>query len=188
MNNILFLFALLIAASSASGANLTATVSPAGAGKKNGKIILLVTGGNAPYTFSWTGPAGYSAGWQNPDSLGAGTYCVMVTDRFCGSAELCVTVDERPNSIRETAAPVAVTVYPNPFSDRIHIRLAGTPSGSVQLLLMDAAGRAIAKEQFSGANEFDWTMRGNLPAGMYFLVVQQADGHKMHVPLMRSGE
>ncbi|MGC4057438.1 MAG: T9SS type A sorting domain-containing protein [Chitinophagaceae bacterium] len=187
MNNILLLFALLIA-SSATGANLTATVSPSGAGKKNGKIALLVTGGNAPYTFSWTGPGGYTASWQNPDSLAAGTYCVTVTDRFCGSAELCVTVDERPNSIREDAAPVTVTVYPNPFSDRIHIRLAGTPSGSVQLLLMDAAGRAIAKEQFSGANEFDWTMRGNLPAGMYFLIVQQSDGHNIHVPLMRSVE
>jgi hypothetical protein len=46
---------------------------------QSGAVNLSVTGGTAPYTFTWTGPGGPYA-TQNISGLTAGTYNVTVTD------------------------------------------------------------------------------------------------------------
>jgi hypothetical protein len=46
----------------------------------DGWINLSVSGGTPGYTFSWTGPNGFTSGSQNISNLIAGTYTVVVTD------------------------------------------------------------------------------------------------------------
>jgi hypothetical protein len=52
---------------------------------QSGAVNLSVTGGTAPYTFTWTGPGGPYA-TQNISGLSSGTYNVTVTD-----ANMCTT-------------------------------------------------------------------------------------------------
>jgi hypothetical protein len=55
------------------------------AGAHDGKIVLNVTGGTTPYNYSW-------ANNIQPDSLGAGTYQVTVTDAGLCTAEQTITI------------------------------------------------------------------------------------------------
>src|SRR5690606_7539538 len=60
---------------------LTATTTrPLCNGATNGAINLSVSGGSAPYTFSWTGPSGFTAATEDLVNVAAGTYTVSVTD------------------------------------------------------------------------------------------------------------
>lgn len=168
-------------------ANLTATVVKAVSGKKNGKITLSVSGGNAPFTFSWTGPSGYVAGWQNPDSLGAGTYCVTVTDRYCGKASLCVSVGESPNALTETQLSATI-IYPNPFKDDIRIQPGEALIGNIQMSLWDLAGRKLAAETAPAQTEIRWSLPRQLPAGAYLFILEDEQGKQERRLLIRQEE
>ncbi len=58
----------------AGGYNITCN------GASDGAIDLGVTGGEAPYIYSWTGPAGYTSASDDISGLRAGTYNITVTD------------------------------------------------------------------------------------------------------------
>ncbi len=65
------------------------------------------------------------------------------------------------------AAGAAMQVFPNPATDALHIRIAGSISGAAILTLTDATGRTLQKMQpAQGTISLD--LRG-LPAGMYLL-------------------
>lgn len=169
-----FIFLLLLSFG-ASAANLTASSIPASFGKKDGKITLIISGGFAPYIVSWTGPSGYSSSKVSPDSLGAGTYCVTVTDQYCGVAKICVTVTEKTNSITELAES-KTKIYPNPFEDEISIELEPGVSGNVQLSLFDLSGRLVASKSTEAKQKLEWKIGTNLPAGNYFIQVKGDNG------------
>lgn len=60
----------------------------------NGSIDLTVLNANPPYTYSWTGPAGYESDLEDPQDLEDGEYCVTVTDASGCVASGCVTIFE----------------------------------------------------------------------------------------------
>ncbi|MBS1637382.1 MAG: choice-of-anchor L domain-containing protein [Bacteroidetes bacterium] len=49
-------------------------------GFNNGAINLSAGGGTPAYTYSWSGPSGYSSNVQNPSGVVAGVYTASVTD------------------------------------------------------------------------------------------------------------
>ncbi len=59
-------------------------------GTSTGNIGLNVTGGTAPYSYAWTGPANFSSTGQNLSNVPAGDYLVTVTD-----ANGCTTTASR---------------------------------------------------------------------------------------------
>jgi len=82
-------------------------VNPACFGQK-GAVNLTVSGGTPAYTYSWTGPAGYTATTQNISALAtAGTYNVTVTDsKACtATASAAITIP--------TAVAIALTSSTN---------------------------------------------------------------------------
>jgi len=58
----------------------------------NGAVNLTVTGSGAPYTYSWTGPSGFTASTEDISSLAIGTYNVTVTPLAGCSATGSITV------------------------------------------------------------------------------------------------
>ena len=48
--------------------------------ESNGAIDITVTGGTTPYTYAWTGPAGFTSTDEDLTGLVSGTYTVLVTD------------------------------------------------------------------------------------------------------------
>ena len=63
-------------------------------GDSSGSIDLLVNGGVLPYTFSWTGPNGFTSNQEDLNNLSGGAYTVTVTDDLACSATISVIVIE----------------------------------------------------------------------------------------------
>ncbi|MEA5110565.1 MAG: choice-of-anchor L domain-containing protein, partial [Lentimicrobium sp.] len=70
----------------------------------DGSINITVTGGSAPYTYSWTGPNGYTAGTEDLSNIVAGTYSVLVTDADGCTFNGNYTVGTVPDTTPPTAS------------------------------------------------------------------------------------
>jgi hypothetical protein len=62
-----------------------------------GSITIDSINGTAPYTFSWTGPGGYTASTQNISGLAEGTYVLSLTDANGCTGSITVNIDSLPN-------------------------------------------------------------------------------------------
>ncbi|MGC9471004.1 MAG: SprB repeat-containing protein, partial [Bacteroidales bacterium] len=69
-------------------------------GGNDGSISISVTGGTTPYSYSWTGPGGFTASTQDISGLEAGDYSLALTDA---------------NGCTESLGPLTVT-QPSPIS------------------------------------------------------------------------
>lgn len=174
----LFLTLLLVCAAAlpALASDLTATSTPSIAGGFTGSVDLTVGGGVAPYTYSWTGPAGFTATTEDLTGVEAGTYVVTVNDYYCGIAILTVVVDE--DSLASAVDPglllTAFSAYPNPFQSEIHVKFTSPVTGSALLQLTDAKGQVVTSTQIeltASVNENTLTLARPLAAGVYFLRV-----------------
>jgi gliding motility-associated-like protein len=82
-------------------------------GSSTGSITTSPTGGTPPYTFTWTGPGGFSSNVQSPSGLAAGTYCVTIRDsNGCtnGAGGQCLTLTQPAGNLTATvssSAPVS---------------------------------------------------------------------------------
>ena len=85
-----------------------------------GSIILEVTGGFAPYTFSWTGPNSYVSSSEMPADLSGGTYNVIVTDANGCSVTTSAIVGIQVVLSEDVNCPVIVPNSFSPNGDGIH--------------------------------------------------------------------
>ena len=67
-------------------------------GGSNGAISTTTTGGTTPYTYSWSGPNGYSATTDDISGLKAGDYTINVSDSNNCNTSSVVTITQ-PDSI-----------------------------------------------------------------------------------------
>jgi hypothetical protein len=59
---------------------VTDSLQAACAGSANGAAWITVSGGSAPYTYSWSGPGGATSAVEDPTGIVAGNWNVLVTD------------------------------------------------------------------------------------------------------------
>jgi gliding motility-associated-like protein len=120
----------------------------------NGSIDLTVTGGTAPYTYSWTN----SSVSQDINNLGAGTYTVTVTDANGCQGTTSATVIA-PSALSLNAVPNNVLCY-------------GASTGSIDLT--PTGGTAPYTYLWSNGSAIQDPQ--NLVAGAYSVVVTDANG------------
>lgn len=168
--------------------DLSASHIAAGFGKKTGSIDLRISGGFAPYTISWNGPGGFADTTEDIDSLAPGTYCVTVTDSYCGTAELCITVEEGPNAIPELAAD-AFSVGPNPFSNGIQLLPGSAVPGPMTVSLSDISGRQLLRQELETmpVSGYYLVTGAGLAPGVYMLQVHTANGGRWQQKVVREG-
>ncbi len=75
-------------------------------GNFTGVINLFVTGGQSPFSFNTTGPAGYTSGSPNMSGLQAGTYVTTVIDSLSASTSIS-TVLTQPGPMTMVSASIS---------------------------------------------------------------------------------
>lgn len=125
----------------------TAGITPENAGN-DGAVNINVSGGTGPYTYSWTGPNGYTATTEDISGLVGGSYSVTITDaNGCTSSISNITV---PSNVGiEEMANGEFLVYPNPSEGIFHVELIGQATDVFTVSVMDITGRVIRVEKFN---------------------------------------
>ncbi|MDQ3279151.1 MAG: T9SS type A sorting domain-containing protein, partial [Bacteroidota bacterium] len=102
------------------------------------------------------------------------------------AADLTVTYT-RTVLLKENGSSVLLNVVrPNPFENEITVSLSSATRQTVTLILLDAAGRSVARKQVvvQGANDVKLNGLGRLPKGLYVLKVA-ADGTTFQEKLIK---
>lgn len=99
------------------------TVTPEVCTNGAGSISLALNGGTPPYTYSWSGPGGYTSTNQDITGLSAGNYTVVVTDTTSCTGTALITVTDVPDA-NGCVAPVtcykAVNCNPDCFGPAVY--------------------------------------------------------------------
>ncbi|MBL7896952.1 MAG: T9SS type A sorting domain-containing protein, partial [Crocinitomicaceae bacterium] len=130
-------------------------------GSTNGAIDVTVSGGTAPFTYSWDhGPSS-----EDVTGLAAGDYGITITDvNGCSIYETFTVISTV--GVEENPLNSALTIYPNPTNGVMNILLAG----EFNVIVKDARGRIV--EEKSGVNNLMIDM-SSYESALYFVTVQQ---------------
>lgn len=128
-------------------------------GNHDGRINITVSGGTAPYSFSWTGPNGFTSNQQNINNLEAGTYSLTVTD-----ANGCTYTEDFVVESEPDTEPPTFTA-PGPFEycviNIISAQYDGQPEPAADIIpLLPEHGNPRRPDWYlvnSGSTELDLT-------------------------------
>lgn len=137
-------------------------------GESTGTILSNLTGGVAPFNYSWTGPAGFTAGTADIASLSAGTYQLVATDSFG-----CTVTGEI--TLTEPSAALAAVGSISTFPSGSNISCTGANDGSIATAVN--GGTAPYQYNWNGPNGFVSNAANidGLAPGVYTLVVEDAN-------------
>lgn len=160
---------LLLFVGLAFAQDLTYSVINTTTGMFTGSIDLSVSGGVAPYTFSWSGPSGFTATTEDVAGLEYGNYTVVVTDKYCGIATITVFVDnDVASSIKENNMN-PISVFPNPASDFVHL-ISEKPLSGANFKMMNVAGQIVLEKKEIGGSSFVFDV-SEQASGIYFIEI-----------------
>jgi hypothetical protein len=158
---------LLVCISISTTANdLTYIVKNTIKGGNTGSIDLSITGGASPYQVKWTGPNGFNASTEDLTNLSVGTYTVLVTDAYCGTATTIITITDYLTSINEMNAE-QINIFPNPAASEVQIELPAFFK-AYHFRMMNALGEVVMERENERTSSFTIDMK-NRNAGMYFI-------------------
>ena len=117
----------------------------------------------------------YDTQLGSPDNAGATTYL--------GGGSIKIQSDEKTfgdsfeNTIPSYSEEGSITVYPNPFVDRIKVQFSSwEPRGKVIVQLMDLTGKVIYKAEYPVSDDGSYTLdipQHKKDAGIYILKISQ---------------
>ena len=94
-------------------------------GDNTASIDVTVIGGDPAYTYSWTGPNGFTASTQDISNLEPGTYCLLLTDVTNCTSENCFEVVD--------PLPLSYAFQTSSFAGGFEIDCTGNNSGSISI-------------------------------------------------------
>ncbi|MFN3875031.1 MAG: gliding motility-associated C-terminal domain-containing protein [Flavobacteriales bacterium] len=126
-------------------------------GANDGSIGAAISGGAGGYQLAWSGPGGFSSSGAQIVELGAGTYCLTITDANGCTAQACATLTE-----------------PQPLSASTVSTMAscGQANGAIDLSVSGGTG-PFAFAWSNGAAAEDLS---GLDGGGYRVIVTDANG------------
>jgi hypothetical protein len=166
----IFCFFACIAGARAN--DLTAVVKGTLKGSNTGTIDLSISGGTSPYQIKWSGPNGFSATAEDLANLGAGTYTVMVTDNYCGSATATFIITDYMTIIAELNEE-QISIFPNPTATTIEIQLPEFFK-NYQCRIMNALGALVMEKKNVSVSSFTIDLE-HVNAGIYFIEIVKED-------------
>jgi len=153
----------------APGLNVLAlTTKPTSSSTADGKIDLLVSGGQAPISFQW------SNGAVTEDVIGlvSGIYTVTVTDgNGCTSV---LTIPLITVGTQEAGKEPMISIHPNPVQNLMTVQVENQAGIEVALELCDIAGRVVAQQK--GRSDSFFFNTTTISNGIYVLRVGTSSG------------
>lgn len=127
----------------------------------NGGVSLSITGGGTPFTYTWSGPSGYSATTANISNVGTGTYSVTVVAATGCTVTTTANVSQ-PTAITSTVTPTAAICN-------------GSATGAITAAA--AGGTPNYNYTWNGPAAYTATTQNisNIAAGTYSLTVTDAN-------------
>lgn len=123
----------------------------------DGSIEIVTTGGAQPFNYAWSGPNGFTSTAPMINGLGAGTYCVQVTDANGCVAQSCTTLNA-PVTLSANAAATSAA--------------CSSGNGSVDLTVSGGS----APFQFNWDNGANTEDLSDLSPGTFLVVVTDING------------
>lgn len=133
----------------------------------SGSISITVTGGGAPYTYAWTFNGQAFASTEDLSNLLPGQYAVTVTDaNGCTVVNTAITVSNTV-AATEPENDLSWSLYPNPASTEVYLKVNDAIQGDLRLDIFDATGRWLQQQeiQVSGTEPARIALDG-LPDGL----------------------
>lgn len=150
----------------------TVTVSSTVSSGTNGTATVSASAGVAPYTYSWTGPNGYTSSNSAITGLVPGTYTVTVTDACDGEATQTIEV---LSSVGISAIANGVfKVFPNPSEGRFTIEFNQLSGSTYSIHVMDLTGRTVYSTEGNELKK-EINLKG-VTTGKYILNVRTENG------------
>ena len=160
--------------------NLTATVGepseitvnydvlPESSGN-DGEIDVTASGGQPPYSFTWTGPQEFSSSSEDLQNLISGIYQVtVIDDNGCESDEFEVNVDSHVG-VDENYMDV-FNVFPNPSNGEFIITFKNIIKEKFDIKVFDLTGRVVYLSSVEGIKDIKLDFQ-NKSDGMYMLEI-----------------
>ena len=139
----------------------------------DGAINISVSGGVPPYSFSWTGPSGFTSPSEDISGLASGLYSVTITDaNGCTTTLTDVLVASFVGL--ETEGIVRFSIYPNPSNGIFKVKLNDNQADFVSVSIYDISGKLVYIKEQVNTNNFDVDISEKANA-TYLLKVQIGD-------------
>lgn len=135
-------------------------------GLTNGSIATTISGGEAPYIISWSGPNGYSNSTQNILGLSAGTYTITVTDQR-GCTETAIATVTEPGVL---SGNISASTYNGGFN----VSCFGASNGTVTIT--GTSGTPGYTYLWDDAGATTGNTLSNVPAGTYNVTITDNNG------------
>lgn len=141
-----------------------------------GVVDITVSGGTAPYDYTWSGPNGFTSLTQDLSGLDTkGMYYVTVRDD--NNCVLQDTANVDGNVFVENIALLnTISVYPNPNNGTFTVDFGADASGSYGLSLRNLVGQQVYSENINANQQTrkELTLDA-LAKGVYFLTVTNSN-------------
>lgn len=156
------LFAELFTVEAGDSLVISAAVTNVNCFGNNGAVDVTISGGTAPYDYSWTGPEGFSATTQNIAALNTGYYQLQVTDQNLCSAFAEFQIDTVAGI--EVSAAVTDVACDDVASGAIAVEISGGSPGYT-FNWSGPAGFSATTEDLTGITAGAYTLEVTDEAG-----------------------
>ena len=141
-----------------------------------------VSGGTAPYEYSWSGPGGFTSDSQDLSGLNtaaqAGNYVLTVTDDNGCTATQTIEV----TGLNEVNRVYNISLYPNPNNGQFVLSMEGLAGETMSYTIMDNSGRVVMAKDLGNvrATRIESIDMAGAAAGIYQVrLIVGADMHSM---------
>lgn len=151
-----------------------------------GFIEISVDGLPDQFLYAWTGPDGFTSNKQDIDSLEIGCYALTIEDVINGCLlDTLICVDDLTHAV-EKGDQSALLYFPNPFDDKLFIKVPTTQGSSHLIQILSVEGQVLFRQQLKAGEENFTIATGNLPPGLYLLCLKEKGSKKRQIyPLIK---